>query len=245
MYEALKLVVSPLLAITLLALGDGYFTTFVSVRLSLEGWSEVSIGCVQSAYFLGQCIGAWRNKRLILRVGFIRSLCVFASILAASVLIQAQGPHIIVLALLRFIGGVSIVGIYIIGESWILRMSSHTTRGVILSLYMIFYYGAFVISQSIFDHIDVRSLSPYLFTATMVSLCSLPVALTRVTSPDFGTPPRLSVKELMKGSTLGFFGCGLAGMLLAAVYAFMPIFAHESGYSVSKIMVSTIGGGVL
>ena len=84
--------IAPLLSLVIVMLGNGFFTTFTSLRFSIEGYPNFVVGILGGAYYLGMMLGPLYVERLISRIGHIRSFALMASI--NSVIIVIQSFHI-------------------------------------------------------------------------------------------------------------------------------------------------------
>jgi hypothetical protein len=71
-----------IIATSLVQFANGFFGTFVSLRVALENFDAP--GIVLSAFFAGFTLGAFRCGRIIERIGHIREYAVFAGLVAAS-----------------------------------------------------------------------------------------------------------------------------------------------------------------
>jgi hypothetical protein len=78
LFQTAKNISSPLSAILLLMLGNGFFLTFTSLRLNSLGFDEWVVGVVHSAYYLGMLIGAARAENVINRIAHIRPYAAYA-----------------------------------------------------------------------------------------------------------------------------------------------------------------------
>ena len=85
----LAMALAPLLGLFIIALGNGFMSSLTTLRLDAAGESATTIGIVSSTYFIGLTLGAIFNDRLILRIGHIRAYTSFASLIAATILLQA------------------------------------------------------------------------------------------------------------------------------------------------------------
>src|SRR5687767_11126301 len=65
-------------------LANGFFGTFISLRVGLEGFGSTWTGFVLSGYFAGFTVGAMRCGRIIERIGHIRAYAAFAGLVIAS-----------------------------------------------------------------------------------------------------------------------------------------------------------------
>jgi len=71
-----------ILATSVIQLANGFFGTFVSLRVAIENF-EAS-GLVLSAYFAGFTLGALRSGSIIQRIGHIRAYAAFSGLVAAA-----------------------------------------------------------------------------------------------------------------------------------------------------------------
>ena len=125
------------------ALFTGYFVLMVAhgfqgnllgVRSVIEDFSFVATGAVMSGYFVGYFFGANLIPQLVGKVGHIRVFAAFSSMASLSILIHAVFVDPIIWTCGRFITGFSIVGIFIVMESWLNDRANNRTRGQLLSL---------------------------------------------------------------------------------------------------------------
>jgi len=245
MLGIVRSVISPIWSIGLLMLGSAFFLSFISMKMKLAGMDATVIGYVHSAYYFGLWVGAMRVERLIRRIGHIRAFAAFIGITVASMMIQGLNGHPLVWVVMRFFAGISLAGVYVVIESWLLDKSTLETRGQILAIYMISIYGAQSISQFILDGINITSAEPFLVAGLICSLSAIPVATTRAISPELHEPTLPNILELFKIAPFGCLGCILAGFILSAIYSFTPNYALATNVSVSWMVSLTILGGVL
>ena len=238
-----NIIYSPLASLVLLVLGGSFFLTFITVKLSSLEDSIVVLGLIHSAFYAGILIGSLKSEEIINRVGHIRAYASFASIISISVLIQAlyQTPYIWVM--LRFCSGFATASVYIIIESWLLAKSTKNNKGKILSIYMICLYSSQTLGQFGLELVDITSIEPFIFAAILSTLSILPASLTYVNAPEINLLPKLPIREYIKVSPLGFIGCTTSGLILSAIYSFLPRYAIDNNFLVSAIVGSTIAGG--
>jgi MFS family permease len=241
----MKKIWAPLISLSFLMLGSGFFVTFVSAYLHFSHHSSMMIGVVQGAYYAGFLVAALKIEGLIQRIRHIRAFSFFASILTVATLLQALFLEAWMWVILRFIAGICIAALYIVIESWLLITTKKEQRGVVLGIYMIFLYASQSAAQFIMDFVVFTDMTPYLVTAILSALSILPVSFTYTAVPDL---PQNQIKNLMvllKVSPLGFGGCFISGVVLAAIYAFLPIYAQDKHLMISHVMSVTLVGGFL
>lgn len=242
MFTLIKSLLAPLLGVAGLMFGNGYFTTFVSVRLKDWGFSEQTVAFVQASYFLGLFISAFCVERLIIRIGHIRSFAFFACICASAILLQGIFTHPYAWMICRFATGFGSCGMYVVIESWFLCKSTAQTRGTILAFYTISLYGSQAFSQLLIDVIPFDGNTPYLVAALFCTISSTPVLLSYTRTPEVSEPSQLSLFKLFRASPFGFAGCFISGLILSGIYSLSPNYAQEGGLPVSIFMFLTLGG---
>src|SRR3990167_9856687 len=101
MLALIRSLLAPLLSLVLLSAGSGLFSTFVSVRLEIEGYDHGVIGAVTSSLYVGLLAGSIWLGRWIARWGHIHSHIIFATSLTLLVLAQAAWVNPYYWAILR------------------------------------------------------------------------------------------------------------------------------------------------
>ncbi len=245
MTALIKSLLAPLLSIILAMLSSGFFFTFLSVRLKTDGFPETTIGYVHSAYYAGLLLCSWRFETLLYRIGHIRSFAAAAAIATATILLQGIIIDPKFWILMRFFNGMCIASVFIVIESWLLAKSTFDTRGRILSIYMIALYASQMTGQFIIDFVDIYTLASFLVAGILCALSAVPLSLTYTESPETEEHSMKGLFSLFRISPFGVIGCFLSGMILSAIYSFVPNFAQTHHLSVALITSVTIAGGFI
>ncbi len=249
MFKLLKSIISPLFSLGIVMIAVGLFSTFIPLRLTLDGHSAYITGGVTAAYFAGLVLGSVRAERFIARVGHIRTFSAFASLTGAiSILMGLMiSPALWIVG--RFLMGFFTAGLFIVIESWLLMVAGKDRKGTILALYMIAFYAAQAGGQFLLCAIPPLSLIPFSIGALFISLSVVPVALTKYKSPTIEEPSLLSPLKLLKISTFGILSSFGSGLIMGAFFGLAPVFAHEIGMNNSDVAVymgvTIIGGFIL
>ncbi|MCB1135970.1 MAG: MFS transporter [Chlamydiia bacterium] len=245
-YSALiRLILAPLLAIVFVMLGNGFFMTFVSLRIVHDGGSEWLVGAVHSAYYLGMLIGAAKAETVINRVGHIRAYAAFAGLGTSCLLLLGLWSSPILWIVIRGVIGYCIAVYYVVVESWFLHSATERTRGVILALYMMTLYLSQATSQFFLELVDIEAATAFLIGGCFCAFSAVPLALTRAPSPHLNPLAGHSLGALLRQSPFGFIGCVISGMVLSSFSSFAPLFAEEHALPVSLTMSCCIMGGVI
>lgn len=247
MRDVIKATMSPVLSLLIIMLGTSFFNTFVSVRLSMDGWGNIITGLVYASYYFGMMVGAFYMEKVIHFTGHIRAFSMFASITAASIILQGFTATPLGWMFFRFVTGAACAGLFIVIESWLLLLSSANTRGTVLSLYMISLYSAQSAGQFILSTVDLQSNSSFSIAVFFCAISIIPVCLMRASAPSLSESEYINIFYILKKVPIGFWGNLIAGMIISSFYALGPVFARETGFSVlqiSTIMALTIFGGM-
>jgi len=245
MFNIIRSIISPILSMALLMMGNGYFTTFLSVRMTMDGYSASVVGYIHAAYYAGFLLGAIYVEKLISRVRHIRAYAIFASLCTAIFLMQGMFIEPISWIILRFGGGLSLAALYVVIESWFLVIGEDKTRGRILALYMVSLYSAQAVSQFFLDVFDTMSLYPFMFCACLCAISVIPVGMTKSKIPELDHPTFGEIFKIMKKTPFALTCCFLSGVILTSIYSFSPVFAEKSGIPVAQLMFYTLLGGLV
>lgn len=248
MHASLRAVAALLLSIGILVAGNGLLTSLIGLRMAVEGYSEIMIGLIASAYFAGLLTGSLLGGRIIARVGHIRSFAALAAILCASAL-----THSLLLAMpawmvLRFVAGLCAAGLFMVTESWLHAHASNATRGQIFAVYMTTFYAMMGIGQFLLATAEPGGPSLFIVAAILLSLSLVPVSLSRASGPAPIEARSLDLRRLAAVSPLGLFGAVAAGFTNGAFYGLGPAFGSGIGLdaaAIGQLMAATILGGLV
>ena len=73
-----------IVATSVIQLANGFFTTFISLRVAASNLNSALAGLILSSYFAGFTLGALRGARIIERIGHIRAYAAFAGAVVAA-----------------------------------------------------------------------------------------------------------------------------------------------------------------
>ncbi|MCH9634546.1 MAG: putative MFS-type transporter YcaD [Chlamydiae bacterium] len=249
MLKLFKSIVAPLLSLAIVMVSVGLFSTFVPLRLTLDGHSSIIAGAVTSAYFAGLVLGSLKIESFIARVGYIRTFAALASMTGAIATIMGLLVKPYLWIFLRFSMGVFTAGIYIVIESWLLVVGGNDRKGVILAFYMIAFYAAQAGGQFLLNVAPPMSFIPFSLATLFISLSVVPVCLTKHSTPFIEEPSLLTPLQLLKISTFGILSTFGSGLIMGAFFGLAPVFAHNVGMVTSEVAtymgVTIIGGFVL
>ncbi len=246
MFKLLKSITSPLVSLAIVMVAVGLFSTFVPLRLTLDGHSSFITGGVTAAYFAGLVLGSMKAEKFIAQVGHIRTFSAFASLTGAISISMGLIFHPGAWILGRFLMGLFTAGLFIVIQSWLLMVGGSDRKGTILAFYMIAFYASQAGGQFLLSAIPPLSLIPFSIGTLLISLSVVPVSLTRYKSPSIEASSPLSPIKLFKISAFGVLSSFGSGLIMGSFFGLTPVFAHLVGMehsSIANFMGATIIGG--
>jgi MFS family permease len=235
-------------AVLVLAMGLGLLATFLSVRLTLQGFSPQVTGLILTAYFVGSVVGSFYCSRLIQRIGHIRSFSAFAAIATAMVMLHGTLSSAPAWAVLRFFTGIATIGLFMVIESWLNQSAQPRVRGRIFSIYMVIYYLGSSAGQQLLNLGNVASQTLFFVIGLLLVSCIVPIALTRTPHPGLHEVVPMGLKKIIKKAPLGLMGCLTSGLTSSAFYTMGPLFCQKMNLSVAQLsyfMTITVLGGLV
>lgn len=246
--DALRPVLVLLVAVILLMAGSGPLGTILGIRMNEAEVATPIIGLVMAAYFGGLTVGSLQTFRIVTRIGHIRAFAAFTAIVTASTLAYPIHLDPIPWAVLRFVQGFCMAGLFVCIESWLNDSATTENRGSILASYMSCMYLAQSAGQFMIGVPDETGFLLFIMMGVVLSLAAVPVAMTRMAPPLLPDIASLSFKRLYEASPLGIFGCISSGLVIGAIYALAPVYASGIGFDLSQtalFMSAIIFGGVI
>ncbi len=239
---------SLLLGIGMLLMGLALLSTSMGVRAVSEGYSDSVTGLVMASYFGGFIAGSYLCPRLIRRIGPIRSYAAFAAIGAVAAFLPTILVQPLLWAVLRFIIGSAMIGLYMVLESWLNATTPNEIRGRVFATYMIVTLIAFALGQFLLLLDPDAQTTAFGIAAVFFSLGLIPIALTRLPEPRAVPEVALHLHQLIRLSPLSVAGAMVGGLTTSSFWALGAVFAYRiglTGPSVVHFMAITIFGGVL
>lgn len=225
------------LATLLLLVGSGLFNTYLGLRLTAESVSEIWVGAIIAAYYLGLVFGARVGHKLIIRVGHIRAYAATAAVVTVTVLMQALIEVLPLWIVLRFVAGIAMVTQFIVLESWLNEQTENHLRGRVFAFYMVFSSLGTVLGQlsvGIFPRLDT---APLMFVALCSAACLIPVAVTRRVHPAVQVPVPIHYHYYASRVPMSMTVLFMTGMMSGAFYGLAPVYGVEHGMDARQVSV--------
>jgi MFS family permease len=228
-------------------LANGFFGTFLSLRIALEHFDPTMAGLVLSSYFAGFTVAALRCAPLIKRIGHIRCYAAFAGMVVAATatmpLLVGAWPWIV----LRVIVGFGCAGIFVTTESWLNAKAKPLERGRIFSHYMLGTFIGLALGQLLVIGARIETSAPFSSISVLFALSLIIVSTTRAEPPSTADVPSLSGAQLLRAAPVAVMGSVLSGLITAAFYALVPAWMQGVGIgrvTIGLCMLAAVLGGL-
>lgn len=248
MRKALSSVSALFIAVLALTLGIGLLGSLISLKLTAAGYSGEVTGLVMAGYYAGLVIGSFIAPGIVRNVGHIRAFAAFAAIVTIIVLMHTLYLSAIGWGVLRVICGVTMMGLYMVIESWLNERTASHLRGRVFSVYMAVTFLGLGSGQFLLMLGEKAGHTLFMVAAILFAFCLIPVTLTRAVHPEPMENVRVHISELFRLAPFGIAGCVCAGFVNGAFYALGPVFAVHEGLDMSAValfMGTTILSGLV
>jgi len=241
--------VVPLFAgLALLMVGNGLLSSLVGVRADIAGFATVVIGVVMSMYYVGFLVGSLTIPRWLVSVGHIRVFAGLAALAAATALSYSLLVTPLAWALLRFVFGLCMSGLYVTVESWLNERASNETRGRLLSMYMLVVTFGIGVGQLLLAVANPAGSTLFILVGIVISLAVVPVALIRIPTPREVIQLHVSLGDLARIAPLGVLAVVIAGAAGSSVIALGAVYATKIGIEpvwIGAFVATSMVGGAL
>lgn len=210
--------------------GNGLINTLVPLRGKLEGFPDLAIGLLGSAYFAGMLAGTLAAPGLISRAGYIRAFSAFVSVAVLITLIYPAVVHPAVWVGLRYCIGFVFSGFYAVIEAWLSDKSDNSNRGRVYAVYQVVSYGATAGGQQILAFVDPRSATLFSVTAGFFALAMLPMAFTKAEPPPRPRTISLRLAWLTRTAPVAAVSVFCIGCANGAFWALAPVYGLSLGF---------------
>jgi MFS family permease len=234
------------LATSVIQLANGFFGTFISIRVTMENFDALMTGVVLSSYFGGFTLGAMRCSRIIERIGHIRAYAAFAGLVAAATAMMPLLVGALSWTVLRAIVGFGCAGVFVTTESWLNAKALPTERGKVFSIYMVGTFLALAIGQLLIGRLQIDSAAPFNAIVALFAVALVLVSTARAEGPSATAAAKLSYASLAQAAPTAVVGCALSGLVSGTFYALIPGWMQGQGIeqaTIALFMLTAVLGG--
>ena len=236
-----------ILATSIIQLANGFFGTFISLRVGIEDFTTTMAGLVLSSYFAGFTLGASRCGRIIERIGHIRAYAAFAGLAVAGTAAMPLLIEPLSWLALRAIVGFGCAGLFVTTESWLNAKAEPSDRGRVFSVYMVGTFFALAVGQLLIGQVEIEAAAPFNAIAALFAIALVMVSTTRAEPPRIMAAVPLPYGLLLRAAPVAVAGCALSGLISSAFYSLVPAWMQDYGIertTIALVMLLAVLGGL-
>jgi len=188
-----------------------------------------------SGYFVGYFFGANVIPNLVSKVGHIRVFAAFASMASLSILLHAVFVDPLFWILGRFITGLSLIGVYIVVESWLNDRATNRNRGEVLGIYMFITFSGLAFGTLLLNFSSPEKYEPFILISLLFSIALIPILLTKRKPPKFKKINSINIRQLYKISPLGTFSMFCTGFIHSSIFTLGAVYAARLNFTIFEI----------
>ncbi len=235
MWAAIRLSWPLFIGMIFLMVSNGLLATLLTLRATSLGFSDASIGLMQSAYPVGSLLGCLIVPRLIMRVGHVRIFAALASLASTAALIHLVTDDLWSWGAMRLLSGICFSGLYIVAESWLNGRANNENRGSLLSIYFVIQTGGVTIGQLLLNFSSPEEVLLFIVASVLISLSLIPMLVSTSAAPHYELPERISLWKLFHLSPMGLTGSFLNGISQTVLYVVLALYGNAIGLSTGSI----------
>jgi hypothetical protein len=154
-----------LLSVLLLIGGNALVGVTTPLRASIDGFPDLTVGLLGSAYFAGMLAGTLAAPIIIRRGGHIRAFAAFVALAVVSVVLMPVYVWPAAWLIFRAMIGFVFAGLYAVIEAWINAKATNANRGALYALYQIANFSASATGQMAMQPLGPGGFGPFAVAA--------------------------------------------------------------------------------
>ena len=235
-----------IIATSIIQLANGFFNTYISLRVASENFGATMSGLVLSSFFAGFTLGAMRCAQIIERIGHIRAYAAFAGLVVAATAAMPLKTGPLPWLVLRGIIGFGSAGVFVTTESWLNAKAQPSERGHVFSIYMVGTFVALAVGQLLIGRAELEGAGPFNAIVALFAVALVMVSATRAEPPRTPAIEKLRYSQLARAAPVAVVGCVVNGLVTSAFYALVPAWMQDKGVDRAHIalfmLVAVVGG---
>ena len=237
----------PVLSLSLFAIASGFLMSLIPLALESRGMAIELAPWLASIFYAGLLGGTLISSRIVAKIGHRYALMAFLSAIAITVFAMMMINQPIIWLTARLLAGISVAGIFVVIESWLLMADNEKSRAKRLGMYMTSLYGGTALGQLGIGVFGTTNAFPLMVVITLLVLAIFPPILFKKGRPPAIQFHPIKFSELKHIPSAAYLGCIVSGLVLGAIYGLLPLelekeFEHEQ---VGSLMAVAILGGML
>ena len=231
----LRVVLTLIISMTLVALGNGLLFAYVPIRLAALGFEPFVAGALIVVLAAGGFIGCFVGGPMMKRFGMARAYMMALAMLLSAHALLAVTAHPLPWSLSRLIYGVAVSILFIVSYSWINAVVTNQARGRVQTVF----YSSFIVSMGVggfgISFMDVTTSMAPRVSIVLAALAALPFLLKGLPSANIAQDSAVRLRRTWQISPMGFLGMFFVGGLTLLVQGFAPIYGQAMGFQPGQI----------
>ncbi|WP_299003251.1 MFS transporter [uncultured Shewanella sp.] len=236
----------PVIALALYAVASGYLMSLLPLILPVYGMDSHLASYLASIFYAGLLLGTLLISPVLGYLGHKMSFICCLVIFSLTIIVLPFAPYSGIWLVARFIAGITVAGIFVIVESWLLE-GDETGRAKRLGIYMAALYGGTSIGQLGIGMFNMNSLLPFMVISLLLLLAVAVLLVIASNEPKPHSIEKIALKHIKRVCTPALIGCLVSGLTLAIVMGLMPVALLNIGVthqSLGSLMALVIIGGM-
>ncbi len=234
--------------ISIVGLMTGLAWPLLSLRLDAQGVDSRLIGFSSAVHALAIVVGSLIAPRLVGRLGLINTLYACIATTIATLLLLPLFPDVYAWFPIRFALGAATSTIFIAGETWIIHVAPHESRGRIIGIFGFVWSACFAAGPLIIGFTGIGGWMPFLAAAAIVLLAALPLLLAQGSAPSLEPTGRIDVLRLFRAGPATLLAVVLLAVFDSVNDSFLPLYGLRSGLeerAAVTVLTIVLGGATL
>ncbi len=228
-------IVSIILSMALVAVGNGMLFAFIPVRLGQSGFAPFWAGLIITGLSAGGLAGCVLTGPLVRRVGHARAFMVLSALIALSNAAVGAGTLPVLWIAARTLYGLAICGLFVVAQSWLNDVVANAYRGRVMAIFYVAYVAGLGVGYYLLAFVDLATAEAPLIGIAFTALSILPVGLTRLRQPPVPQAASVALARAWRISPVGLAGMLAVGGLSLTITGFAPIHATATGFSQGEV----------
>jgi len=201
----------------------------ISMAMEVRHQDAVAIGYVVAAAPLALLVSSPFVGAVVNRFGLLGSILGGTTLTAVAFALMPTFFGPVPWFALRFIGGIGVAVVWILGETWINAMATTDNRGRVVAVYMVLLSAGFAVGPLLAQWMGIESWTPFYVAAVLIGASALPLVIAREVAPRLPEAPKHAFARSFRIAPLVMTVAFLTGAIDSAQVSFMPVYGVRMG----------------
>ena len=225
-----QVIAAAILLVTLVGIALSVSNPLLSLEMERWGVSSTLSGLTATAAGLGTVLAVPLVPKLSRQFGVPTVIGISLAISALGMMAFYFVPDVLAWSLLRFVLGCGIGIIFTLAEFWINAAADPARRGLVMGIYATALYAGFAVGPMLLALVGTTGVLPFFFTAGLMALGLIPLALTGRKTPRIDQPASGSIARFVFSVPIATFGALIFGAVETGAIVLLPVHNVRLGY---------------